>query len=481
MGRLERLQKEITKNLNNGREVNDIIDGWSPNNLRRLLISPKVIIVEYHVTDNNKTKRLREIIDVEQDFKIELNKAMQDINSYKSILSCLVNTKVGKSTRVFSSIEEVIFFGNYPERLARLDRNLNILVDKNKLAQGEPLNELLKARFIRLSNISIINSLDESAILELADKCKKFGSSITMLAKSSQVEGVKSYVINPHDWWRGTYLRPKDYSMDEEDSRLSNYFRENIDKLEEVKKKQELEDKYNKIKAEKHKAETEKNEKDLKILYKSINSISRDIVDMLTICNDIYDYSVKLDKVQWSGYLKTNNLDKLCSQDMLSRRFVVDSLNKFNASALRQLLIDNDLDTTMIVKVLNKMSLDLGVIPKNSDSVPFDKVAVDRVFKAYLSSLSNVIYMVMLRHIMKTGTKDKALRFHIDKLNILGLLYTQEIIEYSDRILKTTASRKCLEMIENSRIIDKSDFNKDVKSSETIKILNCLKEYTKLD
>lgn len=480
MGRLERLQKEITKNLNNGREVNDVIDGWSPNNLRRLLISPKVIIVEYHVTDSNKTKRLREIIDVEQDFKIELNKAMQDVNSYKSILSCLVNTKVGKSTRVFSSIEEVIFFGNYPEQLARLDRNLNLLVDKNKLAQGEPLNELLKARFIRLSNISIINSLDESAILELADKCKKFGSSITMLAKSSQVEGVKSYVINPHDWWRGTYLRPKDYSMDEDDSRLSNYFRENIAKLEEVKKKQEMDRKYEELVNKKQEEAKASLEEDVRASYKTLNVLCRKINDLIAMCEDIYDYTSKIDKVQWGFILSRGYIVEVTQKEIKRRKIIQSKLEMCNFSLLRGLLTEYDLDSTDIAKVSLFLTRDVKAIPsKANDYKEFNREAFERVIKWLYTNLTNNCYMAFVKFVTKSGDRDTYMTYYVDKLGVKSIIYSQDVLAFCNNNLKQNYAKKCFEVIENQQEVESTALNRVAREVECKKLLSALKEYTK--
>lgn len=473
MGRLQRLQKEISKNLNNGQELGDIIENWTPNNLRRLLISPKTIIIEYYVT-GDKTERLKATIDVEQDTKVDYAKVMNPNNvKYKSLLSALVNTKIGKSTRVFSSIEEIIFFGGYPEALLKRDVVLNELVEKNKLDAGEPLINLLQNRFVRLHSISVYNGVSETDMMALLDMCKPFGVTIADTLEGKGVGYDRRFTINGDKWWKGEFLRPKDYALDGEGTRLYKYFKKNIAELEKIKNKEELDTKYKKLKNTK----SIKTMEELLSFYRVLNTLSMDSQKILEKFKDIISYSSKTDKIEWVSYIMPSTMTQIIKKDLEKRNKIQEYLTRFNVDLLKETLLETKLDTSLINRTITFMVVDLNIVPKEASEAEFDKEAYDRVFRWLFSVLTNMCYLALIKYCLKTGSKDKYVKFHIDKLKVRDVIYCKDTLTFCNVHLKNTSARKCFEMIPNSKEVENAVLNKDVKATQTTYILDCFKEY----
>jgi hypothetical protein len=482
LGRLEKLQKEITKNLCNSKTVDDIIENWSPNNLRRLYISPNTIIVEYYVTEKKKTPRLKEYIDVREDFRVEYENLKAAHSNglpiqYTPLLSALVNTKVGKSVRIFSSIEEIIFFGGYPVELAGLDRNLDVLVGKSKANSGntEDMIELLKSRFVRLNNISIFPTItNEEEMKTIIESCKPFGALVSK--KAFELGHTPTCLMVNKDWWKGRYLRAKDYRMDETGSRLYNYFVDNINEQNALLEKRERNAMYTKLKGDLDLLDKDRVDKSFNSFYTKLNKLAVDFVELLEYGYAIYEKAGMCDRAEWCNQLADHKLPTMFHRKLNLKKAIAVKFNALNMELLRKTILDAGLDGTPIEKVLTFIENDLNLVSKEPPNL-IDFEAYETVFKWLLNTLSQNAYIALVRYGTQTGFKTKYVDFFMKELDLKGLKYTESIIGFCDEFLEHNYARKCFELSHSPQLVNDSEFMITIKARQAMTILKTLKPH----
>lgn len=234
------------------------INGWSPNNLRRIIISAEGVILQYHTTSGGaKNTTISEevrYINRGSGSKMELAsrvykcyetaKVQNQSDEYKSIMGILT----GK--RICSSIEEIIYLtepmnvNGVNISLPSLELDYGGLVGRKRtqgLVGKELVNEISK-RFKRLYAVTFLKlNLDKFTRLN------NFGAnSKKPLYHFADDEFYKQYTsqqyyFNKEDWFRHTSLRPQYYSLDEKDGALDRHFTKIKEDMESQLKSAELE------------------------------------------------------------------------------------------------------------------------------------------------------------------------------------------------------------------------------------------------
>ncbi len=216
MDRLSVLEAEINKKIAVDEKSGGVIQGWSPNNVRRLFIGADKAIIQYFMT-GGKYGRLYEIISLNHDFGSLTNQLMQEPAKFRSILNVLVKG------RVCSSVEEIFFCSEgYPAEVLRQDMSLVQLASSQEKAES---------RFVRLRHVSRVDmTLEQLWAVNQADEEAKRGTSLFLDAVRAQGIQVHSvYEAHKDSWWNHTSLRPRFYPFE---VKLGEYF-------EKVKEKKE--------------------------------------------------------------------------------------------------------------------------------------------------------------------------------------------------------------------------------------------------
>lgn len=237
-------RRKLNSNSNNFMYSED----YSPNNIRRLILSGDGARIDFHVSVNGKMSKTRVFSDSERS-------KMQE---------CLYNEKYKPMTwvlaeRVCSSIEEIIICTNNVGGVD-LSRELNVegLLKNYKSSSvngNNNIKEVISSRYKRLCYFTVVNcSISELISNEEVRNCTSYSSMISetdFVSSRSNIESFKK------DDWYNFYGYSSVYSLDRDGSRLNNHFnnvkskiasdnrQDAIKKIKESRFK-EFEDKFNK-------------------------------------------------------------------------------------------------------------------------------------------------------------------------------------------------------------------------------------------
>lgn len=276
---------------------------WSPNNIRRLIISPDGVAIQLHTSQKF----------IQKPFNREKAYYCFSSMNYKPMITSLVN-------RVCSSVEEVIFCTGSVNGLSlpQTELELRSILASTKVSQTE--EDLLKniaKRFVRLRGILIFNCT-------IADFLKTFGTKLNdhlyQCSDDKELSGYAS-IINVHkdDWYKGYYLRQKDYIFDKEGGTLYCTLHKVQEKIE-----SSLKDKTIDESRKKHLGEVSAKAEDMSQKVVRVLSAYKDIASLMSnnslVC--IYDNVLSNDMLVkallgvTSGYVLND------SESVLSERFV---------------------------------------------------------------------------------------------------------------------------------------------------------------
>lgn len=231
--RYDTVMRMINRGIKVDEKSGQKIVGWSPNNVRRLIICPDGALVQFHCCPSGS--KYTKLIDVQQFQPQWIEQDIQEYQQgkYKSLLKVLVEG------RICSCIEEIVISDKIPAPLKQADSNLTIL------ANSKGGSSALVTRFPRLRGIWKCNA-DMNDIYKatkgnfdelkgdkisrdgLGDKLRQLGVQIAPL-----YEGKK-------EWWKGSYLRANIYNFDTEDAPLHKRFTEIREYFEQAEKSEKL-------------------------------------------------------------------------------------------------------------------------------------------------------------------------------------------------------------------------------------------------
>lgn len=185
---------------------------WTPNNLRRLFISPDCVIAQFHV---GVAPRKRQFLP---------NKYMECISDAKYLK--MTNALGGRAgTNICSHVEEVVYCleGTNGGVLRQDESDWRAIISTGKASNSpDALKKAIGERFKRLRAFVIFNG----AIQELMQIVgSKLSNPLYQISDDRIVSsnGKFSIVdIHKNDWYKGTYFRPSIYPSDAEGGSLYN-------------------------------------------------------------------------------------------------------------------------------------------------------------------------------------------------------------------------------------------------------------------
>lgn len=224
MTRYDKVKGMINRGVKVDEKSGQKILGWSPNNVKRLIVGPDAAIVQFHcAASGTKYSRLVEFTKFSRE---EHDRDLDDIRNmkYKSILKVLTDG------RICSCVEEIIVCGVGCSQVSKYDANINALQAKGCTA--------LETRFPRLDSIMVyddtvtkfLNVLSKGSMnVEVLTKYEnKYMLLNEVIAENKNQSLISSmhvvYKRNKKDWWSGSYLRPNIYNMDSENGPIYRKF-----------------------------------------------------------------------------------------------------------------------------------------------------------------------------------------------------------------------------------------------------------------
>lgn len=192
---------------------------WSPNNIRRLILSPDGVAVQLHTGKSF----------IQKPFNKEKACRCFSEEGYKPMITTLVN-------RICSSVEEIILCTGSANGLylPQSELELRSVIASNKVNYTEEhLLTNIKARFVRLRAIIIANCT-------IVDVLSKYGNYMSdhmfQLADIDEVRNTAQVIdIHTNDWYKGYYFRPKDYPFDKDGGILYSTLHKIEDSIEKQK------------------------------------------------------------------------------------------------------------------------------------------------------------------------------------------------------------------------------------------------------
>lgn len=232
---------DIAKNIKSGEK--NYSDDFSPNNIKRLIISGDGIKLDYHV----EISGLKHKVKLFQDMAKQKVKACVELPDYKPMLWAIAD-------RVCSSIEEVIILTE-SESGVDLSKELNLegLMSGRTSIGGNSLKDIGQ-RYKRLAAFTIVKTDLQSYLadseLSNINRTKKLASDTEFIKSRGNITKLKE------DYWK-YYGSTSAYVFDGQDSRLNTYFRETIKEKEQEEKEEGI----NKLRRERLGTQLEETEK----------------------------------------------------------------------------------------------------------------------------------------------------------------------------------------------------------------------------
>ncbi len=195
---------------------------YSPNNIRRLIISPDAVEVHYHITTGGNQK-LRDVRTLDAQ---RLSRAYMDMNGYKSMLSVL------SADRVCGSIEELVFITGSRQGEMVLNGQESDFKSLVKDMPGDPMQNLAK-RFKRLHYITIADGVTHADYEMYLRTHQQDVKAKDFLSDTEFFGSAKRLLIN-QNWWENWSYAAQFYELDKSGSRLNTYFKDKKKKYEVV-------------------------------------------------------------------------------------------------------------------------------------------------------------------------------------------------------------------------------------------------------
>lgn len=437
MSRYTMLEKEINKGIKIDEKSNQLINNWSPNNVRRLIIGSQHAIVQYHVT-GVKYRHQIEVVSYGNMLNQDIEQLRNDPKKYVPLI------KVLTAGRICSSIEEILFCStSYPQDLLKLDMDVWSITPNNG---GDVLTRLTN-RFVRLHKISVVpcGVKDVASLLEV-----KAGTN-PALAKLTIPNEKVLYSMHQDDWFKGTALRSHKYSMDRADGALAKHFatfKESVDSLDRQSKLDEI--------------DFEKDKEILQREYSAINVLCARIMENVEKANAVFDGVNLFDKTVWAGCLYYKNMGKGIRQELFypcskpnrsDEELVKDNLVQKRLSTVKRI------DTEKIVSYLKRMSLNtkniegfMGFIfesvlieipnTREKSDISTSLKSLRTLLVAILNMQMNISYTALVDYLSQSSVKYAD--HYAFNLDLTELVYTRPIVEYMNKTLTNRDVKACL-------------------------------------
>ena len=202
---------------------------FSPNNIRRLIISPDAVLCHYHMT-LGKLKSLADVVHLAP----QVLARCETMPDYKPIVGVLA------TSRICASVEEVIFLTRSNDGsvcLADNELDFDSLVKSFK-RQGS-LEDTVKGRYKRLHDFTIVNM----SYNEFMTRLRQEGNVFTFICDLAFMQSAGANVKIVHDeeeWYKSWGSSAQAYKPDGIGKDLHTYFSNIVQKYEDRKKSNDL-------------------------------------------------------------------------------------------------------------------------------------------------------------------------------------------------------------------------------------------------
>ena len=188
----------------------DLIENWSPNNIKTIVIGGKYAAIEYFVPINNERVKMWEIQDILVDYK-----DFQHNRPVKCILRALNQFKI------YSNLEEIVFTTDgYNHDLYSIDTNLNELCMS---ANSRPTDVFHRLYAVTKTDITFHQIW--SYMVQTDDKTHVHYADILLDNKTDE-DKVNIKYFNKDGWADSIVLDEKRYAMDVQGSSLVKYLKD---------------------------------------------------------------------------------------------------------------------------------------------------------------------------------------------------------------------------------------------------------------
>lgn len=427
MGRLQVLEKEINKGILVDEKSNVLLNNWSPNNVRRLIIGYDFALVNYFVT-GPKYNKLLQVVDFRRVAQKDDELYQTEPQKYKSILSVLT------TGRICSSIEEIIFCTNgYPPHLLAIDSDIS------KLA-GSNVN--LENRFVRLRHVSLVNNgVQNTAVL--VEKAKSAETLVLDVLKESgsQVNTIAN--LHEDNWWKGVSLRPKYYSMDADI--LPKYF----SKLKERLELQERESLLEEIDSQ----------KDIEAVTKSLPAILAVIkftFALLEKGEDVFKKSSIVSKAEWSNVLTYRNSCRGIRKELNYNEDTLKEYRKINFEKLLKtatLINTPEEDIKLILKF--RVALFTDILnneeeykrESNRGSLNWSIQTLQKLTASIFNAECNIVYLSFAKYLTRNTPEYAEFFYSQLGVDLSSIIYTRSIMEYCNKNIENGWSKQAMDKI----------------------------------
>lgn len=459
MSRFDVIEKEINKGVKVDEKSNVVIQGWSPNNVRRLIVGVDFVVVQYFVKCG-KYGKLVEVIPLAKDTKEDYDDLQN--NKYTPLL------KVLTANRVISSIEEIIFcVKNYPKELRIKDTDLSVL--------GKDSN--LSNRFVRLHNVSAV-SLSVQEIMPYIKESMAADKLLIDALKNSNSVQIKTFLeLHTDDWYKGTNLRSRWYSMDKEGGTLYNYFNT-------LKESKDLEARESRLRD----IEIKKYENLANTKLKSTVVLIDTILYVVDECSQIVDKLSIVDKLEWGNLIRADKIHSNCRRSLAHIPKGVSEDYEPLSNLLRRVDIDGLRDIATTYGVDSKGSLlafddfskrllqydDNYKRESNKASIVDSVDILQKGVVKLLNALINSLYLALIQYCSKAG-KDN-IPYYVEELSldVSMLNYTRPLVAYCNNQIKNCDSGDLLKAM-GCNLVEVEDMSIEYKVKTLKYILTKLK------
>ena len=187
------IQDKVKEALGGSRLMNaksDVIQGWTPNNIRVIVISKSYILVVHHIGDTYKIVNL------------DTQKVIEEVEKSSKGVSNLGIMSIFKR-RSFSCLEE-------------------LYIDPIYLTSGIlNLDEYIKQSSNGVSRLRQVGCGDLDSSLNLLKSASRVKYSLV----GDSLKGVKIKNLNNETWFEKYYLRPQFYNLDKQGGNLDMHFK----------------------------------------------------------------------------------------------------------------------------------------------------------------------------------------------------------------------------------------------------------------
>lgn len=400
--RFEILRKEINRGLKVEEKSGVMINDWTPNNVRRLIIGTDCAIVCYHVT-GGKFTTLMKVVEFGTDSSAECFEYHQGEANIKPLLSVLVDG------RICSCIEEIVFCtAGYDADMLRFDSDLSILLGNKKDVTASTLHN----RFPRLHSIYKVNDI----VPNIWEQVQNSKSASTLLYTTLVGAGVRVMDYNQValDWYKGSYLRPNLYTMDGPEGALARRF--------ESVKAYYLNLEHNVKMA---KAEAQKYAKTRENFLPLYSTYSRAFYSLYEGCNSVYNNCSLLEKATWGSFIVSKKAAKLFRKENegnIEKDWKYIDFNKLHTILLATNNSEESMsvDVSFLTLVYNlveygkfEMVKDIpGDVKKREyrsveNSITLFKAIVNRLLNIYI----RLIFAALIKNVGVNGAKYAAVNY----------------------------------------------------------------------